>query len=175
MTASGDDRVRFLGWALYPLALLLILGPAIQVALTVWPPRIEDLNWRFAVVGFYSDALIVPVLGVFLAVIAANLLEQRFLQISMASVVGVLAAVMGVILVLFLLDALQLQSRIGEEARWAFMGQTLRSALVQVLAALFFGVLSVAGFRLWQAGRGRGSGVRRRRDLAIQARSPIEG
>lgn len=176
MEPASEEKIRFLGWTLYPLGFFLILGSAMQVFLAVWPPRLGDLHWRFGTVGLFSDALVVPALGLFLIVLGAHLLQQRWAQILLVILTGSLAIIFAGTAALFLLDTLQLQNQVAAEASAEFWSQVAKSLIQQGLATVLLGILAVGGYKLWRidARQSRGKKKSGGKGLVIPAQPPQE-
>jgi hypothetical protein len=114
----------------YAIALLLVVLPLLEFTLTIWPMRPGVVMWRFGSYGLLTQALMLPTVGVFLALGLARFLGHRRMQI----VLGAIAALVCVALLggaaLFALDSLQARSL----AR-ADMMQQVTITLVRAFAA----------------------------------------
>lgn len=106
--------------AAYLVALLMIVVPLIEVALSVWPLRMNQTAWRFGTFGLLSQAATTPLVGAVLLFTTAFVLGHR--KTLLAS--GVLAALVAVALVisipLFGLDAVQMRSQVRAQTMRAF-------------------------------------------------------
>lgn len=144
------DYGAYLAWPAYPFAALLVIQPLMDLVFTVWPLRPGAITWRFGSVGLLSAALITPMIGDFFAVVAANVLGHRRVQWFLTSANALLSVLMSVILVLFVLDAVQLRSQVIPEAMLAYDVAMTKTFVIQSIALTVFVALSFTGFRtLW--------------------------
>lgn len=99
--------------ALYPVGLLLVTVPVVDLVLRSLPPQFGTLQWRFATVGLLLGNYGTLILGAALVGLTAALLGER----GVLRAVGIGALVMAVftlaVLVLFALDALQLRGLVA--------------------------------------------------------------
>jgi hypothetical protein len=141
------DRLKHLATPLLLFAVLMITLPLIELAGALWPVGLGNAEWRFGAVGLLSNALMQPLLGSFILVLVAALGEKRWLQQAMW-VFNALAAVFLLALVpLFVLDALELRSRVPDGANLAFDVASTRAVFVHGFAAVVLAALSRGGFR----------------------------
>ena len=115
-----EMHMRRIALPAYLVAFLVFLFPLLDTALSVWPPQTGDVAWRFGAAGFFSRALMTPLLGVLIAFAVALYLDQRRVLrvIAVASAVAVvmIIGVMG----MFMLDALEMRSKVVEARKFAF-------------------------------------------------------
>lgn len=99
--------------------LLFIVLPILDVALNVWPFRL-DVNWRYGTTGLLSNYLLTPLLGLLVIGLAAAVGRQR--RILLVTAWGSLLA--GVLVLagvaIFGLDALELNSTIPPAGKYLF-------------------------------------------------------
>src|SRR4051794_17704974 len=129
---------RILG-GLYPVALLLIVSPLIDLATAVWPIRPSEVSWRFGTFGLITSALVTPIVGIVLLQAAAALLgHARTLWV--ASVLSVVAGALLLIgTALFLLDAVQLRGTVVEAARQSYDLAAIKALLTGALEVFVLG------------------------------------
>jgi cytochrome bd-type quinol oxidase subunit 2 len=140
---SAQDR-RILG-GLYPVALLLILSPLLDLATAVWPVRPTEVSWRFGTFGLITSALITPILGLAVLQGVAAFLE-KFRAVRVVSAVNVLVGVLLVGTALFLLDAVQLRGTVTEAAKQSYDAAALKAlvtALLEVVVVLWIGIVGM--------------------------------
>jgi hypothetical protein len=94
----------------YAIALLLVALPLLEFTLTVWPIRPSIVLWRFGSFGLLTQAMMLPTLGMFLALVLARYLEQRRMQQLLGAVAGLVFLLLVAGVGLFLLDSLQARS-----------------------------------------------------------------
>ena len=141
-TEQGDNLRAYLP-GLYPLGVILLLAPIVDVVTRVLPLRGWDVGWRFGALGMAFDSMITSLLGVALLITVAAFLGHVKTRRSL----GALALFGGVCAVasigLFSLDYLQLRSEVDP--------RTLGGFDLAALKALFEGVLATVA--LWFLGK----------------------
>lgn len=147
---QGARQLGAMGWPITIMAVLLVVTPLLQVAAALGSFRPDSVGWRFGAVGLLSGSLLTPLLGIFMAVLAAHLLGKRVL-LRILSIIAMLAA-MGVIamLLLFALDALQMHASVAPNFMrpwWIATGQSIFNQTLALLA------LSATGLSGWRASR----------------------
>ena len=126
----GIQRPRALAAAAYAIAAMLIFVPLMELGSQLgWAAHPGALNWRTGAVGLLSGAILTPIFGMFIALITASLLGQRWMQRTL----GVLAALGGLVLlavlVVFTLDALQLRPNVTAAMKRSFDIASLKAVL----------------------------------------------
>jgi hypothetical protein len=132
---------------LYPVALLLILSPLIDLATAVWPIRPSEVSWRFGTFGLITGALVTPILGLVLLQGAAALLDhvKTLRVVSVLNLVAALLLVFGT--ALFLLDAVQLRGTVVETARRSYDLAASKAVVTALLEIVVLGWIGLAGIR----------------------------
>lgn len=141
---------RPLAWCLHAVGLLLCLAPLVDLAAGVGSVNPEAVPWRFGAAGLLSGALVLPMLGLCLVLVAAVVLDQLGLIRVLGGVAVLLFLVILAITVSFALDALQVRGQIRQEAKPAFDLATLKAAATYALEAM---VLLVLGLNARTAAR----------------------
>jgi hypothetical protein len=170
-------HMRRIALPAYLVALLVFLFPLVDTAMSVWPPQPGEVPWRFGAAGFYSRALITPILGVLIALaVALHLDHRRVLRgIAIASAVAVVVLI-GVIGT-FMLDALEMRAQVALARRSAFdvaSGVALMKYLAGTLVALTYAMVG------WKASNPTAApkGIRKRAALlrarAVPPAAPAE-
>ena len=113
-------QAKKLGWAAYVVSAALILFPLTDTFTSLYPWNIGEPRWRFGAVGLLSSALLIPMLGVLVALVTATVLEQRMAR----RVLGILC-IAGAVVCLgalgsFALDALQPRAAVRPEMQLSF-------------------------------------------------------
>ena len=156
MTTNADPRfVRTLGWLLYLLALLLIVGPLSQWLVLVWPMRPGLAPWRYGSIGLLEERLTLPMIGLFTATMAAAILEHRAVQGTLGGLSLLAAPVLAGLAVTIALDGLQLRNTVRPEQLRGFDRSLARTALVLLYGAV---VTAVLGWVALKARGKKGSG-----------------
>lgn len=131
---SEENLARYVR-ALYPVGLLLILVPVVDLVLRSFPPQFGTLNWRFATVGVLLGNYGTLILGAALVGLAAAILGER----GVLRAVGIGALVMSVftlaVLVLFALDAVQLRQLVAVAVKRQVAVSSAGAAITGVLGA----------------------------------------
>jgi len=141
------DRVKHLTIPLFLFSLLLVALPLVELAGAVWPVGSGSAEWRFGAVGLLSNALLQPLLGSFIMVLVAAHGEKRELLWVLGVLNALAALVLLVVLPIFVLDSLELRSRVPDAARLAFDVAALRAFFVNGFAAVVLATLSRGGFK----------------------------
>ena len=154
----NDENVQRYAKALYPVALLLVLVPLIDLSLRTFPPQFGTLQWRFATVGLLLGNFGTLLLGFGLIGLMAVLTGHRRVLRVLGFVTLVLGVLVLAVLVLFALDAVQIRRLANQNFK--------RAILLSSLGALFNGMFgAVALFAL-----GRGSLVASRVARTVPAK-----
>lgn len=148
MSHKRPDGPEALAAPLYFLALLLTATPVMDFVSSVVPMRLADIEWRFASVGLLSGFLLTPLLGIALAMGVAHFAGHQRFQRVMAIVNLALAVLFFLLLLAFILDVLQLNSAVQEEAQEAFASASLKAALKHLSFVIALGFFGWRGFRM---------------------------
>ena len=148
--STGDrieaERRERLFWAAYPIGLLLILIPSVEVVSRTWPLEFGQMAWRFGTFGIVYNTLMTPLLGLLVCVVAAAFLRHRGLQTLLSWTSMVAAILLWASAALFILDALQLRA-LTENPESSFAAMTIRAlgAALGIGVAMF--IVGVQGLR----------------------------
>jgi hypothetical protein len=149
---------------IYPVGLLLTLVPLVDIALRVFPPKFDTVQWRFAAVGLLAGNLGTVMLGLALTGLIATFVGHR----KVLKVLGIVSMVGGVLLVaalgMFLLDALQVRRTVNPNFKQALT--------VSSIGALFTGGLGIIALFSIGVGAWVASKVTARRPAAATGRGP---
>jgi hypothetical protein len=111
---------RRIAWPAYLVSALLIAAPFADASTNIFPWHPGDARWRFGAIGVFTNASILPVLGVLLLLAVAVGAGHRGFR-KVLSVVAFVVAAAGILATgLFVLDALQTQSAVRPELRLSF-------------------------------------------------------
>lgn len=165
--------LRPVAWSLYAIGALIFLAPFGDLAAGVGSLNPGAVPWRFGVAGLLSGALVLPIVGLGLWFAAAALLKHRRILRTLSVVSAMLLLLVGVILVVFALDALQVRVQVRQDEKRAFDLAALKAAMTYLLEGVVLAVLTVnfhRAARLVTAARSA-----RRNDtspLLVQTRNP---
>ena len=147
MNKELRDRFRSVARAVYLVAIILVAGPLLDLAASIWPLSPTSVAWRFAATGLLSKALLVPLLGSLAAVVAALVLEHRRLLRLVSFANAGIAMLLIVTTVLFALDTVQLRSGIAPEVTSEYDVAAVRAVVNLVLVGAALGGLGISGFK----------------------------
>ncbi|HEY5021381.1 MAG TPA: hypothetical protein VII30_02715 [Gemmatimonadaceae bacterium] len=167
-TNSNLRDPRALGWVLYLLALLLIVGPLSQWTVIVWPMHLDVVQWRYGSIGLLEERLTLPMVGLFTAMLAASLLEHRAVQGTLAGLSLLAAPMLAALAVVIALDGIELRYTVPAKALGGFDGSLARTVLVLLYAAVVAAVLGWAGLKA----RGK-KAPRRSESTPLTVRRPV--
>jgi hypothetical protein len=117
--------------------------PLIDATMQAVPFRFGDARWRWGIFGLLSNAMMIPMIGLLIAFVVADMFEHR----TFLRVLGVICAVVAVCalggLGMFGLDALQLHKDVRPAAAMAFDVACLTATMKSLI-----GILTLAGFSI---------------------------
>lgn len=154
MTGLGlelTQRQRTLLSALYPVLLLFILNPVMELVANSWPLNFGDTRWRFGFLGAILSALLPILVGLALVALVSSMLGHRGV-IRAVAIAGLLvtATLIGAGL-LFGLDALQVRGMVRINTRDLFDATTFKTLLMTALLVPVTGWLAI---KSWEVSRG---------------------
>ncbi len=158
----------------YLLAALLVVVPLVDYLASIWPPRLGEVQWRYASEGLLAGFLLTPYLGLALASgVAAWREHGRALQ-WFGRLTGVAVAVLVVVSGDFALNVLQLRETVPPAALARYDLGTAKTMLEYLLVAL---ALAASGVGLVRMARAlRASGARHAQaDRVLVARKDVRG
>lgn len=148
----------------YGLGLLLVTLPPLEPVVTLLPAQPDDVRWRLRAFGAMSPALLLPTVGLMVAVGAAVLLEHRRTVRLLAAVALFGGLAVGTAGVLFTADLLQYRSAVDEQLQEFYRVAGVVYLVSYALCSVF---LMALGAVAWRASRRSvvlvGHGSRRRR------------
>ena len=145
------NQLRRAVLAAYVVAGILLVFTALDLAQATWPPNPGDLGWRVITIGLLSRVLVTPILALLLIHVAALFSEHRRVLTTMAVVDALLAIILLGGVGAFALDALQMRTQVGPDARSNYDFGLIASFVKLCGTALF---LLFLGFSQWRtAGR----------------------
>ncbi len=130
----------------YLLAALLVIIPLFDLTMQVWPLRLSDERWRFGAVGSLSSLLLVPMLGLLIAIAIATFADGRRVKRIVGVICAVLAVLLAVMSVLFILDYFQVRTIVNPKFQHATAVATVSALGKNVLSIITLALLSRAGF-----------------------------
>lgn len=155
---------RSFAWTAYLVATLLVLIPPANVMVQLPAAQWGNVSWRFGFLGLMAGAMLLPILGAFLWMVTARLLDQRRMSRIVGAGTAVVALLLTAMLVLFVFDAIQVRSQINPEMVTGFDAQVIRTVLGQILSIGTLVLLSATSFRGWKKTAERDAEARQHRD-----------
>ena len=143
MTGRPDRSLFAIG---YGVAALMIALPILEFTLTVWPPR-GAVMWRFGAYGLLTQALMLPLLGMFVALLTARLLGHRRAHLAIVLMAATAAILQAAGLAVFLLDGLQARALARPDMQAAVSVTFVRAAIAAAVYTALWSWMAVAGYR----------------------------
>lgn len=129
-----QDRQRRLLSATYPMFAVMAINPIMGLLVTAWPLRFDRIQWRFGFGGvLVSEAMPVHAVGLALLLMVATWLGHRNVVRVVAALAIFAAVVIGVSVILFGLDALQMRRTVPQAAKTQFDAAGLRTLLISMM------------------------------------------
>lgn len=143
-----SERLASLAAPAYCLAALLVITPLGDFLSGVWPWRLGAVDWRFASSGLLSGFLLTPLLGALIAIgVAAARGSERPLRIFGIATLA-LSGLCFLVLLLFILDAVQVSSAVPAQQRRAFYDASIKAFLKYIMAFVASFWLGRTAYRL---------------------------
>lgn len=127
-------------------ALLMIVMPLFQAGLQIWPLQLTNMQWRYQAAGGLVGALMLPFLGLSALALIGRGLENRALSLATGVVAGLFTLGLGASIVVYALDAQQLQAIVTSAMAKPFKMMTIRVAGVAVMFFVGFAYLTLVCF-----------------------------
>lgn len=133
---------------MYAVAFLFILVPVLEFAGRVWPLQPAAPAWRYGAIGLLTNAGLLPILGLAIAICIALWLEHGRTLRAFGGVALFTSLILLVLTPFFLLDALQLRGSVNPAMKRSF-DITSAKALVTFAAMIAtLGFLGLTTIRL---------------------------
>lgn len=132
----------------YCVAALLVVTPLGDFLSGVWPWRVGAVEWRFASAGLLSGFLLTPLLGTLIAIgVAATRGSEAVLR-SLGILALCFSALCLVVLLAFILDAVQMSGSVAPDQRRGFYDASIKALLKYVTACAASYWLGIRALRL---------------------------
>ena len=155
----------------YPLALLLVVMPIINVSLSMWPLRLGDAPWRFGAFGMLMEAIVFPLLGVTVTALGAYWLGHRRVLQALAGTLVALTAALVIALVLFGLDTVQVRSLVQPAGKLRFDVTVARAFGSAAFAALLLLSVARGSWKIARSSGGKSRTARAGEDALVRRRA----
>lgn len=157
MTDQSSSGYRQLAPSAYVVAFALVFIPLFDATMSLAPFRPGAPQWRFGAVGLLSNALMIPAIGILIAVTTAVVLGHERAQRVFSILCWLAVAILVAALAAFSLDALQTRASVQPAMRLSFMVASATAAAKLLLGAMTFALLA------------RGSRLTRRKPRTVSA------
>lgn len=128
----------------YAIALLLIAIPIFDGSMSVAPFHLGNAQWRFGFFGVLSNALLIPTVGVLIAVAASLTYEHEGLQKVLWLASWLMALLLLVSMVTFTFDALQTRAHVRQDIQTSFMVASVTALFKLFASAVVFALFGWA-------------------------------
>ncbi len=139
MTTFGlelQDRQRRLLMAAYPIFVVMAINPIISLVVMRWPLNFDSLGWRFFFSGqLISDSMPYHATALALLLMLATWLGHRNVARAVAVIAIISAAAIGVAVLMFGLDALQMRRTVPQGSKPQFDAAGLKTLLLSMTLA----------------------------------------
>lgn len=140
------ETTKPLARAGYLLAAALVIIPLVDSALPLLPLRLGEERWRWGTVGQLSNVMLVPLLGLLIAITLATLTDGRRVKRVVGAVCGILAVLLAVMSVSFILDYFQVRTLANPNAQHAMAVASTTAFIKNILSIITLALLTRAGF-----------------------------
>ena len=138
------EQNRPLAHAGYLLAASLFAVPLVDAILPLLPLRVGDERWRWSAVGQVSNLLLIPLIGILLAIAVAAATNDRRVRHVIGIVCGLLALALAIMSVSFVLDYLQIRTAVIPRLRHASSMASITTDVKNVFYIIVLALLSRA-------------------------------
>ncbi len=142
-----ENALRRFATPFYLVAALFFFTPVLDVFLNVWPWRPGLEEWRYGAVGAAANYLVSMVFGCLLATATAAVCGHRRSLRVLAVADWVVAALLAALTLEFVLDVLQLQTRVPQEDQRGFRLGAVKAVVKYLASIVCLVVVGIAGWR----------------------------
>ena len=125
----------------YFVAFLLVVIPLFDALMSVAPFHPRAAQWRFAVVGLLSNALMIPSVGLLFAVVTAVTLDHAAAKKAIRIFSWIAVVVLGAAIGFFALDSMQTRAAVRPDLQLSFL-----VASVTAICKLLLGIVAFVLF-----------------------------
>ncbi len=151
-SANGPTgEYSFAARVAYALATLLLVLPLADITLGFFPLQFDNLRWRVGVTGMTTGALLLPITGLFLALVTAHVQDHRRVQLVLTALTAIGALLLFAAAAMFALDTIQLRGDIPQAGRHLYDRAAGKGVLSQLLTAAVLLFVAISSFRAVQA------------------------
>jgi hypothetical protein len=162
------SRGRTVVGILLPVAVLLIVSPALDLIAALLPVRLDEVSWRFGAYGLITNSLVTPILGLAIILVLSDYQGWSRTSAITAGVCAVLTLLLIGGFALFVLDYIQLRQAVGRAARGPYDSAAFKAMLVAAAEAGAVLWMAVTAFQARTADAAQGHRRRDRVGLVVQ-------
>ncbi len=141
------ERYRNFAWPAYTVAFMLVVIPFFDATMQLWPLKPGDTQWRFGAIGLYSNAFMIPALGLLVALATALIFgHARFVKV-LGALCGTAAGLTTILLLLFVMDAVETRLKIAAAVRLSFAVASFTAGGKLILGVIGLGGMALTGWR----------------------------
>lgn len=129
----------------YLVAFLLFANPLFDGLTNIWPPQPGSERWRFGAIGSLSNLLLLPALGLLIALALSIIYDHRIFRRVLGWVCAVSAVLLAAVLVIFILDFFQIRALVRPQVKSVMTIASTAACAKLFLGILFLVLLSRAG------------------------------
>ncbi|HET9065628.1 MAG TPA: hypothetical protein VFN22_07420 [Gemmatimonadales bacterium] len=149
--AEFTNRQRTLLGALYPLIAVLVVNQLLDLAISITPMDFGAMTWKYGAAGFLIGAMPMVAMGTMLALALNALLDHKLSARLLGIWAIVFAVIIGLAVLSFGLDALQVRRLVREDQKPAFDDASFKSI---VIAALYVPAMLWTGWAALRFSKG---------------------
>lgn len=136
------EQNRPLARAGYLLAASLVAIPLVDAILPLLPLRFGDERWRWSAVGQVSNLLLIPLVGILLAIAVTSIVNDQRVRRVIGIICGVLALVLAIMSLSFLLDYFQIRNAVIPRLRHTSSMASITTGVKDIFYIIFLALLS---------------------------------
>jgi hypothetical protein len=138
------EQNRPLARAGYLLAASLFAVPLIDAIMPLLPLRLSEERWRWSAVGQVSNLLLVPLVGILLAIAVTVIVDDRRVRRVLGIICGLLALALAIMSVSFVLDYFQIRTAVIPRLRQASSMASITTGVKNIFYIIILALLARA-------------------------------
>jgi uncharacterized membrane protein len=138
------EQNRPLAHAGYLLAASLFLIPLVDAIMPLMPLRFTEERWRGSAVGQVSNLLLIPLVGILLAIAVTTIVDDRRVRRVIGIICAVLAVTLAIMSVSFVLDYFQVRTAVIPRLRQASAMASITTGVKNIFYIIVLALLSRA-------------------------------
>jgi len=127
-------------------AALLFVIPLFDAIRSALPARLADAHWRWGVVGQLSGLLLIPLVGLLIAIVVARLAGDRRVSRAIGAMCLLLALLLAIMSVIFVVEYFQIRTTLVPRMRNASSVASVVAVTKHLLSIIVLLLLGRAAF-----------------------------